>query len=487
MADASRVGVPADQVPPPPPIGRLPRLTKNERLVEARFADAFQSDPQKMIDAYAEGRNKQVGVDRDGNPKYAIGDAPNVFSTDDAKMLSDVYNPPADSGISPEDRLALRSRYNTVLHQTANAIAKKTFLQYLDQLPEGNKTVLVTQGGVAAGKDYALSRVEAVNNVANLAGAVWNSAGEQNSTENTWILDECLKRGIKPTFLYVHSNPNETWENPKRGVVERATKTGRMVDARLFADSYAIGAKNFAAFHKANQHNPNAQFFVLDNTGEKPVQVQEVPQAALQIDGEALYHRCVGFLQNAEGVNPAVKRGGTNGLRIWPEKKEAGKGQNAGIGFGVTERMKIDVQDPYGDDAVDVRVTKNPTPATIESRLRSLRPSNPLKGLIVGDDLYVWDDIDVHHEPMAAAIGVKGPVATADKVLMYWDRELEKVVIDKSRSGKNKAIQDWVKKNNYILESRENQTLLEEKGTDLFTGEIVDKLGRHVHSSTARG
>lgn len=320
VADASRVGVPAHNVPPPPAIGRLPRLTKNERLVEARFADKYQQDPQAMVDAYVAKKNRQTGADKNGNPKYEIGDAPNIFNTDDVKMLSDVYNPPKEAGISDEDVLANRSRYNTVLHQAANAVAKKAFLQYLDQLPEENKTVLVTSGGVASGKGYSLSRVDAVNNVAKMAGAVWDAAGEQNATENTWIMEECEKRGIKPTFLYVHSNPNETWENPQRGVVERAGKIGRMVDARLFADSYTLGAKNFHAFHQANKDK--AQFFVLDNTGKDPKAVDSVPKEALEMDPDALYERAIAYLQSAETVKPAVKRGGTNGLRIWPKKEK---------------------------------------------------------------------------------------------------------------------------------------------------------------------
>jgi len=387
VAQHSRVGVPADQVPPPPPIGRLPRLTKNERLVESRFTEKFQSDPEAMVGAYlskkanvvgavvkakhhanaaaeaeAAGFKVQVKNDKAGQPDeivitgsepelsaflgksapkhqltYEIGDAPNIFATDDAKLLSDVYNPPADSGIGKADVMGMRSRYNTVLHQTANAIAKRAFVKYLDdvvaKLPEENRTVLVTSGGVASGKGYALSRVSAVNAVASKAGAVWDAAGEQNATENEWVLNECKKRGIGTTFLFVHSDPTKTWENPQRGVVERAGKIGRMVDARLFAESYALGSKNFADFHAKHKDSADAQFFILDNTDEgkdadgNPSVLSEVPEAARNVDAEALYDRCVGYLQKAGGVNPAVKRGGLNGLKIWPTA--GGKGAEA--------------------------------------------------------------------------------------------------------------------------------------------------------------
>lgn len=410
VADAARVGVPAFQVPPPPPIGRLPNLEPDQRKAESDFNLAYQKNPEKFVGEYMRAKNNLVGFkvelpepkgserylelkkkiggkqatpeeeqefgtlkehrdnaqrqgigplqqaaeaagikvkidDKDpgkaslsgsmdklkafhqsgatGNAKvehcYEIGDAPNIFNTDDCKMLSPVYNPPADKGVPKDKVFDNRSQYNTALHGSANAISKKAFLKFLDEdmqkLPPEKRTVLVTSGGVASGKGYALGRVSAVNSVAQQAGAIWDAAGEACGVENPWILDECKKRGIKPTFVFVHSDPTKTWENPERGVVERAQKIGRMVNARSFAESYTLGAQNFHNFHQANKDD--AQFFILDNTGKEPKVLDQVPQAAMELDTEALNKRCVEYLQNAD-VKPAVKRGGLDSERMWP-------------------------------------------------------------------------------------------------------------------------------------------------------------------------
>lgn len=306
---SSRVGVPAFSVPPPPAVPRLPKLAPDERQAEESFAAAYEADPDGMAG--------QVLA------KMAAGELgdgfPNVFGTDDVKALAADWK-----GATPEETLDRRSQYNTALHQTANALAKRAFVRYLDEtvskLPEGQRNVLVTSGGCAAGKGYAIGKIDEVRTVAASAAAVWDAAGEANATENPWILAECQARGIKATFVFVHANPSETWENPKRGVVERANGKGRMVDARVFADSYAYGARNFAAFAQENQGNPNCEVFFLDNSQGDPQRVPTMPEPALSIDPEQLYQRSVGYLQSAENVKPAVKRGGTAGLRIWGQE-----------------------------------------------------------------------------------------------------------------------------------------------------------------------
>jgi hypothetical protein len=304
VADASRVGIGGREVRPPPAIPRLPNLTPDERDVEDRFAKAFEDDPDGMAKEYL-----------DRLKKGEIGDGPNVFGTDDAKLLSPDYNP---SGATEDTVKDARGRYNVMVHQTGNAIAKRAFLMKLDEIeggsPEG-KTVLVTAGGVAAGKGYALGNVDQTKELSKRVGAIWDSAGEQNSTEMPWVLDECNKRGIKAVFAYVHADPKETWENPKRGVVERAQKKGRMVDAQLFADSYALGARNFDNFHRNNKDKAD---FIFLESGEPPRVVNKVPAAGLEARSEDIYARASKVLsERSASLNPAVKRGGSVGRRIW--------------------------------------------------------------------------------------------------------------------------------------------------------------------------
>lgn len=319
IADFSRVGVPAWSVPPPPKvIPRMPNLTGPEREAETRFANAFLDHPEEMIAEYDRGRNNVVGHDKDGKPIYEIGDAPNIFNTDDCKLLSPDYNP---QGGSLEDNLSAKGVFNLAVHQTANALAKRAFLKYLDdqvsKLPPERRFVLVTSGGVAAGKGYALQNVPDTKSLSDQAGAIWDAAGEQNATENPWVLEECEKRGLKAIFAFIHADPKETWENPKRGVVERAGKKGRMVDARLFADSYTIGAKNFKAFSDKHKGNQNAQFLFFDNRGD-PKLVNDVPEDALNASSDELYENASRVLQErAATLKPSVLRGGTIGQRVW--------------------------------------------------------------------------------------------------------------------------------------------------------------------------
>lgn len=317
----ARVGVPGMNVPPPPAmVPRLPNLNPQERAVEHSFATMFEHDPDgtadRAIQAMANG----------------MGDGPNIFATDEMKGLFDqwkgtkVTGPDGKSDLSPETK-AFRSQYNTALHQTANAIAKRAFVRYLDsvvsKLPPEKKHVLVTAGGVAAGKGYAIANVDKVNKISQLAAATWDSAGEQNSTELPWLAQECKKRGIKMTAVFVHANPSETWENPARGVMERAAKKGRMVDARVFADSYTHGARNFADFQKNTANDPDVETVVLDNTQKTPQTLPGVPQDMLSMKPDQLYLRCLKALAAAPVPQP-VKEGGAAGVRIWgPPKASA--------------------------------------------------------------------------------------------------------------------------------------------------------------------
>ncbi len=303
VAETSRVGVPGSVLPPPPAIPRLPNLTDDEREIEEEFASDFEKNTDKMTDDFlkvAEGQNW-------------------VFETDGAKVLNAEWTrpdlPPDEKGkpINPE-RAEVRAIYNTAMHQTANAIAKKAFMKRLDQiadLPEDQRKILVTCGGVAAGKGTALA---ADPSLAAGVAATWDAAGEQNSTENPWLLEECVRRGIKPTFLYVHNDPEKTWP----GAIERAKGIGRMVDARVFADSYVEGAKNFKAFHEKFKDKVS---FVIAKAGKPPTFLNDVPEEALKMDSEAVYKKALDYVESKKGELPEhIYRGATAGRRIWGAK-----------------------------------------------------------------------------------------------------------------------------------------------------------------------
>ncbi len=300
ITDAARIGVPAMSVPPPPPIGRLPNLTEHERQVEDGFIKYYEANP------------KQVGHDFLQLVKESTKPGePLTFGTDDAKGLAVDWNHP-----NLEQQSRNRATLNCALHQTANAIAKNAFLQHLDTLEKGDG-IMVTVGGCGAGKGYSLGKVPEAMAMKMASKAVWDSAGDQNATENPWIQKEAEKRGLKVTYAYVHANPETQWAHPEMGVVQRAgnPKDGRMVDAKVFADSYVLGAQNHQAFYEKNKDNPNASFVFLA-AGKR---IDGIPKEALSIDRHKLAEFAAKTVREGSAP-PHVKRGGLVGERIWKDE-----------------------------------------------------------------------------------------------------------------------------------------------------------------------
>ncbi len=301
--EQARVGVAGKEVPPPPKqLPRLPNLREDERKYESRMNDAFEQNPDGAAKAFLESAERNNWV----------------FETDAAKNLLPEWSRP-DLGpdgkppVHPE-RAEFRGKYNAVLHQAANAIAKRAFLSRLDEIakmPEDKRKVLVTSGGVAAGKGSALA---AQPDLAKSVAATWDAAGEQNATENEWLLEECKKRGIRPTFLFVHADPKQSWP----GVVERAKGIGRMVDAQLFADSYAVGARNFADFHNKHKDEADFVFGVFQGRGKPAKIVDDMPEEALQLDADEIYEHASKYIDEKKSELPDyIYEGATIGRRAF--------------------------------------------------------------------------------------------------------------------------------------------------------------------------
>jgi hypothetical protein len=262
-----------------------------------------------------------------------------------------------------------------------------------------------------SGKGYALENVPQAKELASKAAVVWDSAGDQNSTENAWILSEAEKRGLKVTYAFVHADPKVQWADPKMGVVKRANnpKNGRMVDAAVFADSYAQGAKNHHAFHQAHKNNPNAQFVFMKN-GKTPQLVDGVPQEALAIDRDELYHFAMDTISKMDDLPPTLKRGAQAGARIWQKPQKAGESLAR---KGKTMRTFEQQQFPGPAPAAQA-----PTNAPQKSPVAAPAPAAPVEDDGWGDALSSWyDQEDERRESMGAYFRGKGYVTPSGAAL----------------------------------------------------------------------
>lgn len=252
ITDNALIGVPADETPPPPKIPTLENLDNVEQKSQDDFNKRIEENPEAMADEYLEVVYATEGED----PLKPLSHK--TFNTDDAKVLNPNYK---DN--DPESK----AKHNLVSHAGANAIAKMSFEKHLDTKMKKGDVILVTMGGVAAGKGYAVER--AFNKRADEIGAVWDTAGEQNGTELEYVIEQAKKRGLKVEFVYVHTNPLDHAFAGMEGFFSRAKSKGRTPTSQVFGQSYKIGADNFNGGKKKYADNKDVSWTILDNPNPK--------------------------------------------------------------------------------------------------------------------------------------------------------------------------------------------------------------------------
>ena len=314
MTAAARVGIPGKEAPPPFAVPRLAGLNADERAVESRFADAFEKNPQHFIDAYKAqvyGAMKKDGVTPDL-------EARKTFGTDDCKNLSKDYAASTDN----------KALYNVAVHQTANMIAKAAFEQHMAEhvakLPENERNVLVTAGGCAAGKGFALQNAptEEVKGALGKAAAVWDTAGEQNSTELGWVQKQTEGAGGRAHYVFVDADPKVAFDrvvsraqgDPAKGIAGQ----GRVVDKLLYAESYAIGAKNFKAFADKNNGNPRVAITYINVRTPPPSISEGISKDAQSMTVKDVHESAKAYIESRKAnLSPAVLKGATVSDHVW--------------------------------------------------------------------------------------------------------------------------------------------------------------------------
>lgn len=130
------------------------------------------------------------------------------------------------------------------------------------------------------------------------------------------------------------------------------------------------------------------------------------------------------------------------------------------LGSGDREKMTLDVPDRHGgENAFDVRTIKNPTAEDIEKVVLTYgRGSNLVKGLIDGDNVYIWNpgDEEVHHQPMAEALGIKGLTEMKDRLNFQWDSDKGKPSVWASPVTPDN-VKEWAAHHGFLVDGEEVQ------------------------------
>lgn len=286
MTKAAIVGVAGSEIPDKVP--RLDGLDENQQAIEGQFAELWE-DRNK--------RERAIAILRE---KFRNSDGSMTIETDAVKELDSRWGSKErikelkakqkDGTISAAESdelnnyLSFRQRNNTVLHQTANVLAKETLRREIESRKANGEEVnlMVTSGGCAVGKGFGLeemgrnairqntkdkSLVDKYNRetTPNKNMIIWDSAGDQNATELPWVASQNVDH---VTFVHTVGNGAKNASNAKSGLVQRAVDKGRMVDANVYSQSYWIGNYNFQVFYDNNKSNPKFSFFKVENPGK---------------------------------------------------------------------------------------------------------------------------------------------------------------------------------------------------------------------------
>ena len=286
MTKAAIVGVAGNEIPEKVP--RLDGLDENQRAIEGQFAELWE-DRNK--------RERAIDILRE---KFRNSDGSMTIETDavkeldsrwgNKKRIKELKAKQKDGTISASEAdelkgyLSFQQKNNTILHQTANVLAKETLRREIESRKANGEKVnlMVTSGGCAVGKGFGLeemgrnairqntkdkSLVDRYNRetTPNRNMIIWDSAGDQNATELPWVASQNVDH---VTFVHTVGNGAKNASNAKSGLVQRAVDKGRMVDANVFSQSYWIGNYNFQVFYDNNNSNPKFSFFKVENPGK---------------------------------------------------------------------------------------------------------------------------------------------------------------------------------------------------------------------------
>ena len=297
----SRVGVPGDM--DPSDIKTVPRLAQNPKQakIENEFAKNWEDEGKreealKKISEMEPFKFGTVETDAIKQLDANWGDDGRLKELQKKKEAGDISD---SENKELNGYLTYRQENNTLLHQTANVLAKEMLKRKLMANPDA--ILLVTSGGCASGKGFFLENTDAIGKevdrpwgklkiedmtngsakklidgvLGNKNLVVWDAAGDQNSSELNWLANF----GRNMTVVHTVGDAQANAANIKSGLVSRALQKGRMVDTTVYAESYSKGNENTSKFYRKNKNNSKIKFLKVENLGAgKPVTVMPFTQ-----------------------------------------------------------------------------------------------------------------------------------------------------------------------------------------------------------------
>lgn len=285
---------------------RLPNLTERERAWETAFAEQLCTNLATTVQAY------RSGLVTDG-----------VYSVDAAKRLFPGWGAKRQPTSDAERKV--RAEGNAALHATATVVANLAFMQRLDELAQlphfaPEKEVVITVGGAGAGKGTALESVLKEKKY----GAVFDAAGEGESTDCMAKLKACLQRGIRVRFVAVYAHPKAA----AKRLIERAQTSGRIVDLIAFARSHTVGVETFrevcasAEYAMAKEQGLVATTVLERTPAGKVVKTERETMPEPSVTTDEILHLALHELakEDTSGLPKRVLRGALTGIATrWPE------------------------------------------------------------------------------------------------------------------------------------------------------------------------
>ncbi len=208
------------------------KLTPEEQVIEARFAETIKKDPEAALAAYRKENTRPDGT--------------LVINTDSARELSPDY-------------VADRTQ-SAAVHEPSSFIANRMFEAALKEpAPEGTaNTVLFTAGGTGAGKTVG----SAVLGDSKPPQILYdNNMSSYDSSVNK--IEKALAAGKQVEIQYVHRDAMDAFAN---GMLPRATRMGRTVPIDSHVDTHTGAPETLLKIADKYADDPRVHIRVIDNT-----------------------------------------------------------------------------------------------------------------------------------------------------------------------------------------------------------------------------